>query len=347
VARGADDRPAIVVHPASDLTYASFVLEGLARVLGPKAITYSGEGFSRGYVGGRLLAFYLAEDPKRRCFLSLTDQTTVNPAGRKWAGVYGATNVESGQTRDPGVIPLGPTFGVRLRSDAMTMHHLWHTWQWGAALGRDLRPPRKRRLSTAITRTRAIPKHQRRRTTIDAYVTRPSEPDYLFFTAWPWAKHPEVNPPRIAYVEACQRAPGLVFEGGFAPRRRRDVPEVLAMSARSRYPIDEYLAKVGRSVVVFNNPAVHHCLGWKLGEFLALGKAIISLPLDRALPAPLEHGVHMHVIDGSPASFDDALDRLRRDHGYRRTLEINARQWYLENLEPARLAQRLLGLLGV
>jgi glycosyltransferase involved in cell wall biosynthesis len=178
-------------------------------------------------------------------------------------------------------------------------------------------------------------------------VPRPSEPDYVFFAAWPWAKHPDVNPPRITYVEACRRADGLEFEGGFAPRRRRDVPEVLAFSTHHRYPIHEYLDKIGRSAVVFNNPAVHGCLGWKLGEYLALGKAIISLPIERALPAPLEHGVHLHLIDGSPESFDDALDLLRRNHSYRRTLEINARQWYLEHLEPSRLAHRLLGLLGV
>ena len=90
---------------------------------------------------------------------------------------------------------------------------------------------------------------------------------------------------------------------------------------------------------------MHGCLGWKLGEFLALGKATISLPITRVLPAPLEHGVHLHVVDGSPDSLDDALDRLRRDHAYRRTLEINARQWYEEHLAPARLATRLLRLL--
>ena len=127
----------------------------------------------------------------------------------------------------------------------------------------------------------------------------------MFFTAWPWAKHGDVNPPRIRFIEACRRAPGLTFEGGFVPRRRNDVPEVLPYTATSAHSLPEYLAKVGRSAVAFNNPAVHGCLGWKLGEFLAMGKAIVSLPLDRVLPAPLEHGVHLHVVDGSPESLDE------------------------------------------
>jgi glycosyltransferase involved in cell wall biosynthesis len=117
---------------------------------------------------------------------------------------------------------------------------------------------------------------------------------------------------------------------------------VIPLSAARRYSISEYIDKLGRAAVAFNNPAVHGCLGWKLGEYLALGKAIISLPLERALPAPLEHGVHLHVVDGSAASIDDALDRLRRDDTYRRTLETNARQWYEQNLAPEQLARRLL-----
>jgi glycosyltransferase involved in cell wall biosynthesis len=97
--------------------------------------------------------------------------------------------------------------------------------------------------------------------------------------------------------------------------------------------------------VAFNNPAVHGCLGWKLGEFLAMGKAIVSLPIERVLPAPLEHGVHLHVVDGTPESLDDAIARLRSDDPYRRTLEVNARRWYEQHLAPERLATRLVGLL--
>ena len=190
---------------------------------------------------------------------------------------------------------------------------------------RDPPVPRARR-SMAFARTRAVAKHQRRRTSIDAYVPRRADPDYVFFTAWPWAKHPEVNPPRVDFIEACRRAPGLTFEGGFAPRRRRDVPEVLPFSTTGRTPIGEYLDKVGRSAVAFNNPAVHGCLGWKLGEFLALGKAIISLPITprapgtagarspsarrrrltgvarrRARPAPARSVVPAHPRDQRPA----------------------------------------------
>ena len=332
----------IVVHPASNLAYASLVLEGFARCLGPDAIRYSTEGFPPSYGHGRLLAFRLAGDPAAHAFCVFADQTTVNGRGQAWASVYGMVNVAPDAAEH--VVALGPTFGVRLSSNALTRRHLAHTWRW-AVEGRTKKPRVRIRMRIAADRTRALYAHQRKRGSIDDYRPHASDPDYVFFTAWPWAKHDDVNPPRIRFIEACRRAPGLDFEGGFAPRRRSDVPEVLPYTAPARYPLSEYLEKVGRSAVAFNNPAVHGCLGWKLGEFLAMGKAIITLPIDRVLPAPLVHGVHVHVVDGSPASLDDAIEQLRSDREYRHTLEANARRWYEEHLAPERLASRLLGLL--
>jgi hypothetical protein len=328
----------IVVHPASDLTYASLVLEGFARRRGVEAIRYSTEGFPPGYAGGRMLAYYPADAPSERVSLVFTDQTTVYQRGKKWSRLYGMVNVADGQGGR--VVALGPTFGVRVSSNALVRRHLAHTWRWATERS-GTRPPFRGRLRIAAERSRALVKHQRQRAPIDAYAPRPSDADYVFFTAWPWAKHPEVNPPRIRFIEACRRAPGLTFEGGFAPRRRNDIPEVLPYTAAARYSLPDYLAAIGRSALVFNNPAVHGCLGWKLGEFLAMGKAIVSLPLDRVLPAPLEHGVHLHIVDGTPESLDDAIARLRSDTDYRRALEANARRWYEEHLAPERIAARL------
>jgi hypothetical protein len=334
----------LVVHPASDLTYASYVLHGLAARLGHDAITYATGGFPPSYGGGRVLACYRAEDPGKRAFLVFTDQTTVNTSGKEWAAAYGAVNLAPDDANS--TLALGPTFGIRLTSRSLVRRHLAGTWRWALEGLRTL-PRRKVRIRIAADRTRALAKHQRARAPITAYRPHPSDADYVFFTAWPWAKHGDVNPPRIRFIDACRRAPGLQFEGGFAPRRRRDVPEVLPYTTEARYPLLEYLAKLGRSAVAFNNPAVHGCLGWKLGEYLAMGKAIITLPIDRVLPSPLEHGVHVHVIDGSPASLDDALARLRADDDYRGALERNARAWYEDYLAPECVADRVLRALDL
>jgi hypothetical protein len=327
----------LIVHPAADLAYASFLLEGLCDVVGPSSISYSTEGFHPDVVGGRVLAFYRADDPGARCLLSFADSAAVNPTGLEWARVYGMVNARDEDIERHGnLVAIGPTFGVRLRSGRLTMRHILSGW-WAA--GWRSRPSATAHIGTVL-------KNRHRRTTVDCYVPRESDADYVFYTAWPWVKHPEVNPPRARFIEACRRAPGLAFEGGFAPRRRKDVPMAIPLSAPRRYRIAEYVDKVSRSAVAFNNPAVHGCHGWKLGEFLALGKAIITLPVSRALPAPLDHGVHVHVVEDSPESLDDALDKLRRNHEYRRTLEVNARRWYEQHLAPQRVARGLLEMLG-
>jgi hypothetical protein len=334
--RGKKGGPTLIVHPAADLQYASFVLEGLTRVIGRNSISYSTNGFHPALVRGRVLAFYYADDPDVRCLLSFADSSAVSKTGLEWARIYGMVNPRHEDVaRYDKLLPIGPTFAVRLGSTRLTARHL----------ANGCRANGWRQVPAALMRLPLALRDRRRRTTVEKYVPGDGEVDYVFYAAWPWAKHPEVNPPRARFIEACRRAPGLTFEGGFAPRRRRDVPEAVPLSAPRRYDISEYLDKLRRSAVAFNNPAVHGCHGWKLGEFLALGKATITLPLTRALPAPLEHGVHLHVVEGSPESLDAALDRLRRDHVYRRTLEVNARRWYEDHLAPSRLASRLLQLL--
>src|SRR5262249_28541881 len=239
----------LVVHPACDLTYATYALEGFAEHFGPGAIRYSTDGFPTGYAGGRTLACYRADDPTARIFLVFTDRTTVHDAGRAWARTYGMVNVAPG---DDASLPLGPTFGIKLTSDALTWRHVLHSWEW--AVRRTASPGFKRRVRLSADRTRWVYAHQRKRARISAYAPHTSDPDYIFFPAWPWAKHGEVNPPRIRYIEACRRAPGLRFEGGFAPRRRDDVPEVRGYTAPGRYKLSDYLEKIGRSAAVYNNP---------------------------------------------------------------------------------------------
>ena len=86
--------------------------------------------------------------------------------------------------------------------------------------------------------------------------------------------------------------------------------------------------KTKSSAVVFNTPAVWLCHGFKLAEYLALGKAIISTFISRELPSPLVHGRHVHYIDGSPISFREAIELILSDQGYRINLERNAYDYY-------------------
>lgn len=327
----------VAVHPSFDPGYYGFYWEGLRR-LGAD-IRLSAEGFPDADDSG----FFDAKDTfamrvetgvgTNRLYISADDHADLRRPALDWADRLGKVNLPpeddpAGAGHD--IVAIGPSFGIR-------------AWPLPTAL--RLARTAHRVAPAALRNRRQVRQfvdQGRRRLPEDRYQPTASDQDFIFFAAWPWVRHPEVNPPRAEFIRACHRQPDLHFEGGFAPRRRGNPEAYEGLYATKRYPLRRYLDLMGRSAVAFNNPAVHGCLGWKLGEFLALGKAIISLPLERRLPAPLEHGVHMHYVDGTPESLDDALDRLRYDLTYRRELESAARGYYDDWLRPEVVMGRLL-----
>lgn len=326
------DAVRIRVHPIFDPTYYGFYWEGFRRIGAQIELS------TNGFPALDEAAFYSAKDcfaaivdtnaGERRLVISADDHASVRPAALEWADRIGKVNLSSSQLSKgiDGLVPIGPSFGIR-------------AWLLGESI--DL-ARQARSLTGPSRRDRLYIEQFRKRLPETAYRPGRSDPAYVFFTAWPWTRHPEVNPPRAAFIRACRRQRGLRFEGGFAPRRRGNPSELAGLFAPKRYPLREYLDKLGRSAVVFNNPAVHGCLGWKLGEFLALGKAIVSLPIENVLPAPLEHGIHLHIVDGSPDALDEAIRRIREDDAYRRGLEQSAREYYDTWLSPEVVAGRLV-----
>ncbi|HKI87076.1 MAG TPA: hypothetical protein VKA53_10060 [Thermoanaerobaculia bacterium] len=322
------------VSPSFDALYYSFYDLGLRRVIGRHSLRYTAKGFP--VLGHHGLAFRRASDGAR-VFISASDGSALNQTALDWCDLYAKINVDSAVTAaDPQggkVVPIGPSFAVRAWAPL------------GATLLSLARLARGRRLiGDPAEHLKNYVRQWRHRLPEAAYRPGRSQPDYAFFMASLWKKEGAINEARANFLRAARRAPGLTFEGGFAPRAGGDVPGFEDLTAESRLPLKEYVARMKRSVVAFNTPAVSHCLGWKLAEFLALGKAIISTPLARELPAPLEHGRHVHYVDGSEGEVREALEILRRDHAYRAKLEQNARGYYETHLEPEAVIERLLHL---
>lgn len=310
------DTFAITIHVGPDLRlhYYTQLLDGLTR-----APATAGIGFARLRMPDAVdstegCALVVARGEfERRVFVSAGDHAHLDPALVEWADVYGKVNVPLGIELPDNVVPLGPMFGTRL---------------WGP-VKRYVVAARMARGGMALRQAVNQMHFQGRgRSRISRYVPRKSDPAYVFFVARRWGpKHPEPDPPRERFISAVEALPGIEFEGGLLDG--------------ARVPHGEYLEKTARSAVVFNCPAVHDCLGWKLGEFLALGKAIISTPLTRTLPAQLVHGKHVHFIDDDPGAISDAVGLITSDHEYRRRLEVGARQWYESHLMPEALLRQL------
>jgi hypothetical protein len=317
----------ITVDPRFDVFYTGFYLEGLRRAFPDARLRFSPHDFPA--PRPQCLSFRI---DTQNVYVSAEDAVDIHAAALDWCDLYAKANVDAGSA-PASVLPIGPSFGVRLSGAARTASLAVRTFA-SAQAPLDF-----------VQHFRNHYRQWRHRVPEQAYRPGPSDDGYIFFAASLWMRESKTNEFRARFIRVCQSLPGLRFEGGFAPRESGAVAGFEQLTMRERLGLDAYLVRVRRSAVVFNTPAVLDCHGWKLAEFLALGKAIVSTPLTRALPAPLEHGRHLHIVDGTEASIRDAVQQILSDAAYRASLERQARDYYERYLAPARVIERIAGAL--
>ena len=322
------------IDPRFAPEHAAYYLGGLIERYGLTELPFTLQGFPAAYTDNKPLAFVVRRGTKERnVYIAADDMPDLDGAALSWADVYGKVNLDLALVPSAyahKIVPIGPSHALQLWSTRESLRVAWRVSRAGG------------RLIGHREHYRRFWLQARRRLDHTVYEPAPSEAGFVFYNGWLWAKHPEANAPRAEFMRACKElAPEIRFEGGFTPRRRGDVLGYDDVLADHRYTLTEYLDRIKRSAVVFNNPAAHHCLGWKLAEFMRLGKAIVSLPLSREMPDPVVHGEHLHVVDGSRESIKEAVRSITSDNGYRQQLEYGARTYYRAHLAPQRVLERL------
>ena len=315
-----------------DPFYHSYYLLGLAALFGRAALRVDSQGFPPFDRDG--LAF-VVEPAGLRVYMDSDDFSGFDAKALAWCDVYAKVNLDLAGAPFDGratVVPAGPCFAVCAG------------WLWRLAPA-SLWAARVR----AGGEKSALELAQRwwwmtwDRLPISAYrPTRKTQANYIFMATSVWAPDDRCNQLRTRFIDAARELPWVRFEGGFVPPHRSDVPEAQERKAPRRYPLGEYLAHTRRSSLAFNTPGVLDCLSWKLGEYLALGKAVLTTPLSRAMPVPLEHGRHVHFAGEDQASMEAGIRRLCSDSVYRRRLERGARAYYDQYLAPPAAVARIL-----
>lgn len=327
----------VCIYPAFNARYYSTYVLGLRDLFGRSALQYSTKGFPE--FGPDCLAFRLEGGITRRVYIHSNDMPELDAVGLEWSDAFGKVNLDHDLVPDrhrSKVFALGPMFPVRV-------------WDRGAAELRSLANYLPAREAIGSFQAHVANYRGQYRSRFDEHEYSPgeSDPGYLFFNAAIWERESRANAVRSRFVQAAMRIETLEFEGGLTPRHSLNGNEVFDTSEfapfiSKRFSAREYLEKTKRSVAVLNNPAYRDCHSWRLAEGLALGKAIVSTPIVRALPSPLEHGVHVHYVSGSTDSLEKAIRQIRADDDYRHKLESNARHYYESNLAPATVMRRLL-----
>jgi hypothetical protein len=332
---------AVTIYPCFDVFNQSFYLNCLVEVFGARNIHFTTEGFPTFKSSGSLKAIIQDGEQRTRIFVDHWDLPIFDEEALEWCNVYAKRNIDPNSIPAKyadKIVPAGPSFPVRACNAGLGAYYAFSTF-WQSYRGSLLRggPTGERTRLHFTNWCRQLIT----RLNVDTYKPGRSSSDYVFFCCSLWKRDGAANDARATFIRACKSMPGMTFEGGFARRDDIDVHKDLMVD--KWYTQRQFVKKTIASVVVFNNPAVSSCHSWRLGEYLALGKAIISLPIKRMLPASLVHGQHIHYVDQSIDSIGKAIQVISRDAAYKDQLEKGAREYYMRYLSPAAIVELLGG----
>lgn len=314
----------LVVHPLMSPRYYGFYLSGLEEQYGSARL--STKSFPKMIDPKSGMAAILPGG--RKIYIAANDHAWVDAEFVNWADVVAQVNVDPMSTYPANVLPIGPGFGTPWNSTRALVVFVLRS-------GLMTRPER------APAMLRDYLHAQSERAPLGQYVPGVSSSNEIYFIANYWQNADAANLRRLRFVQAAASNSHASFSGGFWSNALLP-EEYRPFQLTNRVDHRDYLRRIKRSAVVFNTPAVHDCLGWKLGEYLALGKAIISTPLGRVMPGDFISGEQIHIVtDDSEAAFGDAVELLLSDRPYREHLERSARRYWEEYLTPVRVVQRI------
>ncbi|MBN7812920.1 glycosyltransferase family 1 protein [Algoriphagus sp. H41] len=170
------------------------------------------------------------------------------------------------------------------------------------------------------------------------------EGNSLFFAGSIWKKEMEANQLRYSFIKACQKHPGVDFEGGFLPRDDGDNLGFDDALAPRRYPPREFMDLSRKSLFGFNNAAVLGAISWRVAEYLNIGIPIVSLPFRIELPEYPAHGEQIHMI-AEIGEIPEFLDFAVANHDYLNKLSKGGKRFFVEHCLPEVQAKRILAYL--
>lgn len=328
----------VVIDSDCDIVYSSFYIQGLYQLFGKKNVKFGRIAGKPDTLGDLCFVVNREGIQERKYVVSLYDSYKVDGPLYNWCDVYGNVNANFAKTPEQyhkKLVSLCPSFGVHLCSLPRAMY-------FSLFVQAGVKDPIKKRCGKSL--------RMYRRSTLDNYAPSVASDRFVFFlsTLWyndEWNKNDEgVNARRANFIRACKDLEEVRFEGGLVSQGKERSSEVLfADCLCSGVSMGEWMERTKRSTLVFNTPAFWDCHGWKLGEYLALGKCIISTKLSNDLPAPLVHGKNIHFVENDREAMKEAVRYIIDHPDYRTSLEKGARD-YWEKYGTPLASLKLLGV---
>jgi len=315
----------IYIYSLCDIFYDSYYYKGLKEFYNYKII-FSKKKFPD-FEQGTFAVIIIKNGKQKKIIIDSRDQFDILENQLKWCDIYGKVNYRTSEINldiQNKVIPISPSFGINIWNKKQTI--FYGISNYFKSFGR----------LKFHKRFFANYKEQLKRPKIEDYNnTNKSKNNYIFFAGTTWKFEQQTNLYRALFIKVCRKLSFIDFEGGLTPRNDKFDAGFKEFEVSKRYSIDEYFEKLKESMVVFNTPAVLKCHGWKLGEFFALGKAIISTPHVIQFPSDIINETHMIMVDEIIENeFENAIEKLSKNESFRFELESNAKKYFDEYLAP-------------
>lgn len=325
----------IYVDASCDIHYSSYYIHGLYEIYGKKNVRFSSKYFMNFEHNNHFLAFvYCDADVEKKIIIDFTDSRLIDEKALKWCDAYGKINLDSSFEKNEKIIPIGPSFGIQIYSFLETVI---------IAISNFIKA--RNRIKN-VRRFFADYKSQYLRPKLSDYKHKRSFGNRVFFMASLWKKESETNWYRANFIKVCRTLQDIDFEGGFAPRTRDDIRGFEDLTTSSRISMRTYLQKTIDSAVVFNTPAVKSCHGWKLAEYLCMGKAILTTVLTREMPIPFEHEKQVVYTTGENEDISEKLRLIIGSDDLRQQLESGSQAYYHAHLTPKIVINKIMDRFG-
>lgn len=294
----------------------------------------------------RGMAFMM--DNGRKIFIDSNDHKDIDESIYEWCDRYAKINIRKEDLERSKMLAIGPNFSIKLSNPVSViilgiMNYLRSWSQWYECPKPSLRVFMKGYLYMLV-----------RRLKYEEYDQRGQEEDgYIFALSTLWYDTntcSTTNRWRGVFAKACKSMMPK-FEGGFIylnypsvmqkfPQYSEYLTEFKDLLTNERIGMKEYIEKTRRSAFVFNTPSVSGCHGWKLCEYLAMGKAIISTPLLNVMPGDFQAGIH-YIEAKDEVEINEAVKTLKDNFELRKQLQLKARQYFDLYLSPTVVVKRI------
>lgn len=327
----------VYIDPACNFLYSSFYIRGLYDCFGKRSVCFSNKPFVglKYDLHTHIFAFVCAG---KKYAIDFADSNQIFYEDfLKWADVYAKVNYNSEYLPiawTHKIVRCGCNYGMAIYSSkwiaalvALRNWLLCHqriTFTYTQYLSRYLMSVKRQEISLSENTERN---------------------NYIFFVSTLWKGQDKCNQARINFIRACHnvQAEGLItFEGGLVPDVEQDTTGIEDVLLQTRIPYDEYAKKLSQSCCVFNTPAYFDCHGWKLAEYMAMGKIILSTPFVNELPKGMIDKKHILFCDDSVTSVQAAIRSLILDGSLREKIKQGISEYYMDYACPEEVIKQII-----